>query len=452
MKEPTIRELGKQVPPEVTKALKAFNLDRYIWNYRLASWRPDDSVEVMATMYPELVKKLRSIAPKTHRIKRRTWAHLERRNPRFTWDPYIPEGMLTAITGDSGSGKTWFFAQLAAAATSGKTLPSGIEGQPPQKLPKSPIILIQREMDEQSLLLPRFEDLGGDKAMVVAPAEGFGFGPYEDHLEAYLRLAWYIHGVTLDYGRKPAFVYIDPIKGVLAANANKDDEVRPTLERLNTVAGFFGVPIIYVIHLNKSTEKDVIHRLSGSQEFFSVPRSVLVMQTDPDGSQTSDHADLLAFHQKKVNVTGKNLAFSVDGTTNPDDSFGPLRFNWKAADQASSAQDLAARAAQEARNGQRGPTKRQQIANELLKNLVAMGTGKEAPRALETSIVKGAIANSLDMASLPDSSYRRSYADLPIKPFEPVKGSGEWYWPAIALFDEKGERMDSYDVDDVLPF
>ena len=80
---------------------------------------------------------------------------------KWLWKPYIPFGKLTIIQGDPGEGKTTFALRLAAACSSGVTLP-GMETTEPFN-----VIYQTAEDGLGDTIKPRLIEAGADENMVL---------------------------------------------------------------------------------------------------------------------------------------------------------------------------------------------------------------------------------------------------------------------------------------------
>ena len=430
-----------------TKIDPLADISKSVWDTiqtQIASLPEKYTFEAMRKARPSLVELLKttSKAYSPRQGELRTLADAQRIKVTYLWEPYIPNGVLIAINGDAGSGKTWLSSKLGTEVSTGGTMPHGKDGKA-ITLDAAPVLLLQKEASLGMTIRPRMEELGGDISMIVTPGDiaGFTFGHEMEpaHLDGFLRLAWYIEALEREYGSRPGFVFIDPIKTFLAGNPNADNEVRPTLERLAAVADFYQVPIIYVLHYNKSEGKKMLYRASGSQEFANVPRVVLntspAKGTDPTDKLT---ANLLIFHQKPLVYTGRNLAYTITG----EQDVTPLKWTWTEADQEQSADSLSAQEEEERKAAARASTsKPEKIRLEIIKLLISVGQ-EDNPKAIPAESVKMALAQILD-DDYSDSSYRRAYQNNALGPvMHPTEEEpGQYFWPALQPIDADGKAI-----------
>jgi putative DNA primase/helicase len=372
-------------------------------------------------------------SPTVSTIRRGT--DVKRRPAEYLWHPYIPAGELTAIAGQGEAGKTWLFSKVGATVTAAGELPkdpSRKNGRPSSVKPAD-VLLIQRENDESAVILPRFEAMGGDSSRLVLPSETFSFssGSGGGDLESFLRLAWYLEATDAK------LVFIDPITGFFDGRMNDAGEVRVVLERLQVVARFTGAAITYVLHLNKDVEKPIQYRIMSSVEFYNVPRSVLIVTPDPDGSDEEDVEDKLVYHKKNnLGKRGGALGFRLSGDISGDG----VGFIWSEPDSSlSTVQDLL--------NGDGAAEKRTkpgQIKDEMVRLLYA------ADGIVPTTLLKSRIAEGLGWENgVSRSNWQRATADLPFRPVEIRKddgsggsvvgpGSGVWGYRPLGSVGEDG--------------
>lgn len=185
---------------------------------------------------------------------------IEAKELQWLWPPYLPAGMLSAIEGDPGVGKSWLTGALAAAITTGAALP----GCAPSK--KGHVFMMSGEDSLPYTMIPRLKSLGADLSRINFPPDDFAFGVGQ--LE---KLAHFLHSVEM------AVVFIDPIQHYMGGDIdiNKANEVRTFLSSLNALASATGCAIVIVRHLRKASGGTKIYRGLGSIDFVAACRSSL---------------------------------------------------------------------------------------------------------------------------------------------------------------------------------
>ena len=155
----------------------------------------------------------------------------------WLWKPYIPFGKVTIVQGNPGEGKTTFALRLAAACTTGGTLP----GMKP--LPPFQVIYQTAEDGLGDTVKPRLIEAAADLDRVLVIDEA--------KRELTLSDERIEKAITQNGAR---LIILDPIQAYMGdkADMNKANEVRPIFRRLAEVAERTGCAVILIGHLNKA--------------------------------------------------------------------------------------------------------------------------------------------------------------------------------------------------------
>ena len=180
----------------------------------------------------------------------------------WLWEPYIPFGKVTIVQGNPGEGKTTFALRLAAACTTGGTLP----GMKP--LPPFQVIYQTAEDGLGDTVKPRLIEAAADLDRVLVIDEA--------KRELTLSDERIEKAITQNGAR---LIILDPIQAYMGdkADMNKANEVRPIFRRLAEVAERTGCAVILIGHLNKAAGGQSAYRGLGSIDFRAAARSVLLI-------------------------------------------------------------------------------------------------------------------------------------------------------------------------------
>jgi len=203
----------------------------------------------------------------------------------WLWEPYLPQGKLTLIEGDPGTGKTWVSLAICARLTS--------EGQQ--------VIYASCEDGIADTLRPRVDGMSGDLSkffilrglQIDGRLESFDLGQL-----LYLREA--IDKV------KPSLVVLDPVQGFLGCDVDmhKANEVRSRLAGVIGLADEFGCSVLLVRHLNKTNSFKGIYRGLGSIDFSAAARSIILV-----GMKDKQRA--LIHMKNSLGPIGPSLGFEI---------------------------------------------------------------------------------------------------------------------------------------------
>ena len=155
----------------------------------------------------------------------------------WLWEPYIPFGKVTIVQGNPGEGKTTFALRLAAACTTGGTLP----GMKP--LPPFQVIYQTAEDGLGDTVKPRLIEAAADLDRVLVIDEAKRELTLSDER---------IEKAIVQNGAR--LIILDPIQAYMGekTDMNRANEVRPMFRRLADVAERTGCAVILIGHLNKA--------------------------------------------------------------------------------------------------------------------------------------------------------------------------------------------------------
>jgi hypothetical protein len=143
----------------------------------------------------------------------------------WLWEPYVPAGAVTLLTGATGVGKTYLSLALSAAVTRGRpvNLPPDIAASAGMSLTPAGVLYLTVGNDPEQFLRPRFDKLDGDaeRLRVIrgfdSEREVLAYGALQTHeLSESLPFLLQKHQVRL--------LVIDPFETYLACNRGKTTE------------------------------------------------------------------------------------------------------------------------------------------------------------------------------------------------------------------------------------
>ncbi len=217
---------------------------------------------------------------------------VELQEVNWLWKPYIPFGKITIVQGDPGEGKTTFALQLAAACTSGSSLP-GMENTEPFN-----VIYQTAEDGLGDTIKPRLIEANADESRVL--------NINEDTDPLYLSDER-IEKAILQTNAK--LMILDPIQGYVGekVDINRANEIRSVLKKLSSVAERTGCAIVLVGHLNKAKGASSAYRGLGSIDFRAAARSVLLVGR----LKNEPNVRVIVHDKSSLAPEGKSIAFNL---------------------------------------------------------------------------------------------------------------------------------------------
>ena len=216
----------------------------------------------------------------------------------WLWEPYIPFGKVTIVQGNPGEGKTTFALRLAAACTTGRTLPNM------KPLPPFNVIYQTAEDGLGDTVKPRLIDAEADLDRVLVIDESKQeLSLSDERIEKAIRQ----NGARL--------IILDPIQAYVGekTDMNKANEIRPIFRRLAEVAERTACAVILIGHLNKAAGGQSAYRGLGSIDFRAAARSVLLIGR----VKREPNIRVIVHDKSSLAPEGKPMAFCLD----PEDGF-----------------------------------------------------------------------------------------------------------------------------------
>ena len=217
---------------------------------------------------------------------------MELQQVQWLWGSYIPFGKLTIIQGDPGEGKTTLALRLAAACSTGNSLP-GME-------PMEPFNVIYQSAEDGmgDTIKPRLMEAGADLDRVLSIVE--------DKVQLSL-LDVRIEQAIREH--KARLMILDPIQGYIGSRVdiNRANEIRTVLKSVSSVAERTGCAIVLIGHLNKSSGSSSAYRGLGSIDFRAAARSVLLIGR----LKNEPNVRVIVHDKSSLAPEGKSLAFGL---------------------------------------------------------------------------------------------------------------------------------------------
>jgi hypothetical protein len=231
-------------------------------------------------------------------------ADVEARAVDWLWEPIIPTGMLSMLSGDPGAGKSFIALAVAADLSRGK-LRDGRIVEPASTL------YLSVENPLAQTIRPRFDALGGNPALfhVLTGSLNAANGE-EQHEGVTLADISILADAISQTGAR--LVIVDPIQSYLGANVDlhRSNETRPVMDGLSKLSESHRCAILLLRHLSKQCGGKAIFRGLGSIDLTGAVRSEMLAGSLPD----DPGARALVHIKTNVGRQGRALGYSIDGT------------------------------------------------------------------------------------------------------------------------------------------
>lgn len=221
----------------------------------------------------------------------------------WLWEPFIPAGMLSMLSGDPGAGKSFIGLAVCADLSRGK-LRDGRIVEPQNSL----YLSVENPLAET--IRPRFDSLGGDPSRFFA-LKGTLFAEDGEEQRGAVTLADISILDAAIAETKARLIIVDPIQSYFGANIDlhRSNETRPILDGLSKLAEAHGCAILLLRHLSKQGGGKAIHRGLGSIDLTGAVRSEMLAGSLPDDPE----ARALVHIKSNIGRMGHTLGYSIDG-------------------------------------------------------------------------------------------------------------------------------------------
>jgi KaiC/GvpD/RAD55 family RecA-like ATPase len=219
----------------------------------------------------------------------------------WLWDGKIAKGKVTMIAGDPGLGKSQTTIFLAGVVSNGGTFPCG------NVCKQGSVLFFSAEDDPEDTINPRLQAVGAnlEKVGIFSTVNRKGKEKFFDLSKDIDLLE-----KSLAEMKDVSLIIVDPITAFLGdTDSHVNAEVRALLSLLSKVASKYGVAIVVVTHLNKSSGGSPLNKITGSLAFVAAARGAFMVIKDENDEQRR------LFLTVKNNIASDmgGFAFKVEG-------------------------------------------------------------------------------------------------------------------------------------------
>lgn len=191
--------------------------------------------------------------------------------PSWLVEGWIPEGQITLLAADGGTGKTTLWCNLVAALSSGRPC---LLDSPDVKREPLKVAFFSTEDSVKKKLKRQLRQAGANEGNILTTDFSSGGG---DALRELKLGSDRLREVIANF--RPALCVFDPIQGFLPSRVNMGsrNEMRDCMAPLIALGEEFGTAFFIVCHTNKRMGASDRSRLADSADLWDVARSVLMM-------------------------------------------------------------------------------------------------------------------------------------------------------------------------------
>jgi hypothetical protein len=317
--------------------------------------------------------------------------HAEEVTPKevtYLWEPYIPRGMLTAIDGDPGAGKSYLGLAIVAALSRGR-LPGPLQRfLGPQRTPQMTLWCTGEE-DVTKALVPRLQQLRANLRQVKI----------YDGLAHDVVMFSSLSGLEQRIQElKPALLVFDPLIAFMEAdrNMNSANAMKQALRNLEQLVQKHDIAGLVMRHLTKDSKSKAIYRGLNSVALAATFRSMLLIDHDPTvQGEPGITRGIMAHSKSSYRAKGPSLTYQLDAEG----------FHWTGTSQLSANQ----------LNSSTGEIDKLAEAKDFLEDFL-----KDGPQ--KANDVKEA---AREQEGITNATLRRAQKSLKIVPYQEERG---WYW------------------------
>lgn len=208
------------------------------------------------------------------------FANLTPAETKWLWPQKVPLARLIVFSGNPDCGKSVTTCDLIARFTTGRDWPDKSKNIHQA----AEVLMLLAEDDPNEDTLPRLMAAGADVSKIHF-LKMVEIGPTSKRRARRLALDTDLELVRKMLKDRPNIKVIvaDPITGYFGnCNMNKEQEIRNILEPLRDLCLECEITFMAILHFNKRSDVDVMHRVSGAVALTGVPRAVWAFGPDPD--------------------------------------------------------------------------------------------------------------------------------------------------------------------------
>ena len=200
-----------------------------------------------------------------------TLADFAEEEPSWLVEGWIPEGQITLLAADGGTGKTTLWCNLVAALSSGRPC---LLDSPDVKREPLKVAFFSTEDSVKKKLKRQLRQAGANEGNILTADFSSGGG---DTLRELKLGSDRLREVIASF--RTALCVFDPIQGFLPSRVNMGsrNEMRDCMAPLIALGEEFGTAFFIVCHTNKRMGASDRSRLADSADLWDVARSVLMM-------------------------------------------------------------------------------------------------------------------------------------------------------------------------------
>ena len=265
--------------------------------------------------FKKITTKKKAASESGEGMQLESYADIDMDLQEWLWQGHIPVGALALMVGNPDVGKSLGAIDLVARVTKGLNFPDGSANE----FPPSDVILCEAEDDKQKTIGPRLmvaaEDVGADMGRVF----DMKFLPKGSTKKRMVQLDRDIEQIEKRVKGVPncRLVVFSPITAYLGTRVKTIDDasVRAILTPLQEMAGRLDISVVAIMHLNKSSDYDVIYRVSGAMGFVAVARATWLFAKDVNDK--SGESRFMLPIKGNLTETQRGLAYRISGSKKP---------------------------------------------------------------------------------------------------------------------------------------
>lgn len=220
----------------------------------------------------------------------------------WLWPGKVPSGKVTIVSGKADCGKTLCLIDWLARVTTGRDWPDGGKNtQSPRR-----VMVCSAEDDAADTMVPRMVAAGADLDKVLIPKITVRAKDSENETTGILNMKRDLLMIAKAIKANPdiAVLVLDPSTSYLGgANINRDEEVRPLMDKLILLGQKTGLTILALVHSNKRSDVDAVEKVMGASSVAAGARAVWTFAKD------AEDKTLYRMGLAKGNVVKKKTGF-----------------------------------------------------------------------------------------------------------------------------------------------
>jgi hypothetical protein len=200
---------------------------------------------------------------------------------QWMWPQKIPKGKISLLTGKPDSAKSLVSLDLSSRVSTGSDWPDGSKNEGGA----GRVLIAATEDDPEDTIIPRLIAAGANLRNIDIVVGTVIRDKEKKKRRMNLNLKRDAKMLLEAIKRQPdiRLLVLDPVTSYFGdADQNKDKDIRPIMDEITRMCNKSGITVVGIIHSNKRSDVDAVHKVSGAGALAAAVRAVWGFSRDTE--------------------------------------------------------------------------------------------------------------------------------------------------------------------------